>query len=224
MDPQDLERYLLEGNVLHVGSPIREGAHPPCRVDYENDVAGLAKFPSLARQDDGQLMVARERAAWVVAKALGWPDLVPPTVLRDLDGPNGRERASVQALLEGAEMLPPLDEIDRGDVLRAAVFDVVIHAGDRVGNWMGVRDAEATRLRLIDHGHAFEMPGWGVLRSQFVRAAEGTSLRRDHKEALRGLDRHDMRTELLVLLGPEPVRRMMARVEMLHRGSTVTRS
>jgi hypothetical protein len=227
MDPLSVERYLLEGAVVKVGPPIGHGAHPPCRVDYEDDdVVGLAKFPSLAREDDGHLMIVRERAAWVVAKALGWVDLVPPTVLRDLDGPAGRERASVQAHLEDADDVPPVDELDAGDIHRAAIFDVVIHAGDRLANWMGVRseDGPPTRLRLVDHGHAFEMPGWGVIRSEFVRRREGTRIAKADLAALSGLTREDVRSELQALLTSEPVRRMMARVERLLQRSTVTRS
>lgn len=98
---------------------------------------------------DGTLCY-RERAAYVTSEALGW-QLVPPTVLRD--GPRGL--GSFQFFIDhdpeyhyfsfGEGLLPQL--------LRLALFDVVINNADRKGGHCIV-DAQ-DHLWGIDHGITF---------------------------------------------------------------------
>lgn len=94
----------------------------------------------------------REAAAARVAEILGVDDLVPPAVVRSIDG----EEGSVQAFVPGAQdaMDVPLADKYNGpeDLLRAAAFDFVLASSDRHGgNWL-LKDG---KLVLIDNGLAF---------------------------------------------------------------------
>jgi hypothetical protein len=95
-------------------------------------------------------LCGREVAAFVVARALGWPN-VPPTVLRD--GPEGV--GSLQRFVE----FDPREHYftlryGRDDVFRRiALFDVVVNNADRKGgHTLLAKDGE---IFVIDHGVCF---------------------------------------------------------------------
>jgi hypothetical protein len=92
----------------------------------------------------------REVAAFVVARALGWPR-VPPTTLRE--GPEGL--GSVQLFVEfDAEQHYFTLQADHAETFRdVAVFDAVINNADRKGGHCLL--ASAGGIFLIDHGVAF---------------------------------------------------------------------
>jgi uncharacterized repeat protein (TIGR03843 family) len=95
-------------------------------------------------------LCGREVAAFVVARALGWPN-VPHTVLRD--GPEGV--GSLQRFVEfdPSEHYFTLRE-GRDDVFqRIALFDVVVNNADRKGgHTLLAKDGE---IFVIDHGVCF---------------------------------------------------------------------
>ena len=102
---------------------------------------------------DGTLC-RREAAAFVVARALGWPN-VPPTVLRE--GPEGE--GSVQLFVDAdvrehyftLQERPDLSDMFR----RIALFDVVVNNADRKsGHCLLGKDG---RIWVVDHGVCFNV-------------------------------------------------------------------
>jgi len=92
----------------------------------------------------------REVAAYVVAEALGWPN-VPPTVLRD--GPEGPGSLQLFVRFDAAQHYFTLGTERADDFRRVALFDVVINNADRkAGHCLLGEDA---KIWLIDHGVSF---------------------------------------------------------------------
>ena len=92
----------------------------------------------------------REVAAYVVARALGWPN-VPPTILRD--GPEGL--GSVQTFVEfdPGEHYFTLAERFPDVFRRVALFDVIVNNADRKGGHTLL--GTDGRIWVIDHGVCF---------------------------------------------------------------------
>lgn len=93
-----------------------------------------------------------EAGAYIVAKLVDMKDLVPPTIIKDVNG----EKGSVQAFLSNATVasaVPLKDQYDGAkDAARAAAFDYVVGNQDRhTENWM----ISNGKLGLIDHGYCF---------------------------------------------------------------------
>lgn len=155
--------------------PSRPGPLSPARELTEGDLEILGQMPNasnftfLARcgGPDGPLAVykpqrgetplwdfpegslhRREVAAWVVADALGWPN-VPQTVLRD--GPFGP--GSVQRFIrfDAAHHYFTLDRLD--DFRQIALFDLIVNNADRKGGHCLL--GEDDRVWVIDHGVCF---------------------------------------------------------------------
>lgn len=111
-----------------------------------------------------------EIAAWRIAKHLGppWDDMVPPTVMRDVEGQVG----SISLEMPG-NFLPrtvytdhdPATAIDKETWRAAGFFDAVIGQQDRHARNALYRDDGS--LSLIDHGFAFGNPGDFCNRSAF---------------------------------------------------------
>jgi hypothetical protein len=94
----------------------------------------------------------REAGAWEVAKRVGMEDMVPPTVIRTMDGRVGSMQEFVPDSTNAFQSLEPYD--GSKDFARAAIFDTVIGNKDRhMGNWMV--NENTGKLALIDHGLAF---------------------------------------------------------------------
>jgi hypothetical protein len=98
---------------------------------------------------DGTLC-RREVAAYLLARALGWPS-VPPTVLRD--GPHGP--GSVQLFIDAdpSQHFFTLRESSPQAFLPIAAFDVIANNADRKGGHC-LLDAEG-RIWVVDHGVCF---------------------------------------------------------------------
>jgi hypothetical protein len=145
------------------------------KVTLEDGTTGVFKpesgaYPHARPNIDHGLQTEREVAAWEVAKAGGYDDLVAPTVARTL-GPGvvaiggdlvpGKfgtaERGSFQEWQDGkvASKMNSSEAYGTSDldVGRAAMYDHLIGNTDRhSGNWMVGPNG---KLRLIDHGLAF---------------------------------------------------------------------
>jgi uncharacterized repeat protein (TIGR03843 family) len=124
---------------------VRCHGEDPCVAVYKpmRGEAPLWDFP------DGTLH-RREVAAFVLARALGWPR-VPPTVLRD--GPFGP--GSVQRFIsfDPAEHFFTM-ELERADVFRrVAMFDIAANNADRKGGHCLL--GEDGNVWVIDHGVCF---------------------------------------------------------------------
>jgi uncharacterized repeat protein (TIGR03843 family) len=95
-------------------------------------------------------LAQREVAAYVVARALGWPS-VPPTVLRD--GPEGIGSAQLFIEFDPAQHYFTLQETHADAFREVALFDVVINNADRKGGHCLL--AGDGHIFLIDHGVCF---------------------------------------------------------------------
>ena len=100
---------------------------------------------------DGSLC-AREVAAFLVSRALGW-DLVPTTVLRD--GPLGIGAVQRYVPHNPDSHFLNLEEFDRDRAMQIAAFDVVTNNADRKSGHV-ITDP-AGRLWAIDHGLTFSV-------------------------------------------------------------------
>ena len=92
----------------------------------------------------------REVAAYVVADALGWPN-VPPTVLRD--GPEGPGSLQLFVRFDATQHYFTLGRERADDFRRVALFDVVINNADRKAGHCLLGDDG--KIWLIDHGVSF---------------------------------------------------------------------
>ena len=92
----------------------------------------------------------REVAAYVVARALGWPN-VPPTILRD--GPEGLGSVQTFVTFDPEEHYFTLQERFVEDFRAVATFDLVVNNADRKGGHCLL--GEDGRIWLIDHGVCF---------------------------------------------------------------------
>jgi hypothetical protein len=163
-----------------------------------------------------------EAVAWRLAAALGspWQEIVAPCVLRDYAGEDGS--LSLQASGWPRDAAPTLNPTW---CLPAAFFDSLIAQQDRHdGNWRW----NGERLKLIDHGYTFALPGAILNYSDFVVARHG------HGAAGLLTEERDALTRLLAdvdLLGmarfllsdraralADRARLMLKRGEILHLG------
>lgn len=126
-------------------------------VTLDNGARGVFKpldgeDPSLRREVKGYYYM-REAAAADVAEIVGMNDMVPTTVVREVDGRIG----SFQSFVDNADTAVhfSLDKMYDGnvDLMRAAAFDYLIGNSDRhTKNWMVVNN---DKLALIDNGLSF---------------------------------------------------------------------
>jgi uncharacterized repeat protein (TIGR03843 family) len=150
-----VERMLAEGEMEVLGLMPRASNYTfLARVRLGDDETYAVYKPREGEMPlwdfpDGTLC-RREVAAYVVASALGWPN-VPPTVLRD--GPAGA--GSVQRFVEfdPHEHYFTLQERRPDDFRRVAAFDAIVNNADRKsGHCLLGTDG---RIHLIDHGVCF---------------------------------------------------------------------
>ena len=155
-------------------------------------------------------LCGREVAAYVIARALGWPR-VPPTVLRD--GPEGP--GSLQRFVEfdPVEHYFTLRE-GRDDVYREiALFDAVVNNADRKGgHTLLARDGG---IFVIDHGVCFStVPKLRTVIWDFARTPIPAELLADLERLLPRIS-GDLRPELSELLRSTEVDALADRTSLL---------
>jgi hypothetical protein len=167
--------------------------------------------------DDGR-RYAHEVAAYKLDRLLGL-GMVPPTIVREIDGRVG----SLQLWVENAvsevdrrdENLQPADsEAFQKELNAAAVFDLVIFNIDRNGSNMLISPAD-WRIHLIDHERAFaaKMPSMPLVDDARSRLDDGIS------RWLATIDGDVVRAAVGSLLSDEQITALLARVELLLSGS-----
>lgn len=174
-----LASYMRTARIVSELTFDQHGAHQSYLLVLEGGVGVLAK-----PEDEinlGDVLVRREVAGWLVARMLGWPDLVAATVLRTIRSfkTGVQVAASLQVLWPFPERIPPLGTFSDEDVWQAATFDAVVRHNDRRNNnWLAVprpNTGAQPRVRLVDHGYAFD-PGLGPPSSDFYLARHGQPL------------------------------------------------
>jgi Phosphatidylinositol 3- and 4-kinase len=143
-------------------------------------------------------LCAREVAAYVVSRALGWPN-VPATVLRD--GPYGV--GSVQRFVshDPEEHYFTLAERFPEEFRRVAAFDMVVNNADRKSGHCLL--AEDGRIFLVDHGVCFsDEPKLRTVIWDFIGDPLEEGTRADARRLAGEIRRGQVRDELANLLAP----------------------
>jgi hypothetical protein len=217
-----LERSLLEEGELRLVGLLPRASNFTFLAEV---TAGGRSLPVVYKPREGETplwdfpdgtLCNREVAAYVLADALGWPN-VPPTVLRD--GPHGVGSAQVFVEADPAEQYFTLLDRFPDEFLRVAAFDVVVGNGDRkAGHCLLTAD---DTLWVVDHGLCFAARPW--LRTviwdfagQPVPPEIGEALTRTASD-LRG---GSLRRRLTDLLAAEEVDAAADRAEALVRSGT----
>lgn len=143
-------------------------------------------------------LCAREVAAYVVSRALGWPN-VPATVLRD--GPYGV--GSVQRFMphDPEEHYFTLVERFPEDFRRVAAFDMVVNNADRKSGHCLL--GEDGRIFLVDHGVCFsDEPKLRTVIWDFIGDPVEEGTRADVRRLAGEIRGGEVRDELANLLAP----------------------
>jgi hypothetical protein len=184
----DVERYLQEAPVLDVATFSTTTAHHSFRLILQGGLGAMAKPAD--RVAEGATVIRREAAAWIIARELGWSDLVAATIVRVVDLPASGivGETSVQIIWPDNEPDADPSSFSDEDVWRAAIFDAVIGHSDRGGhNWLGVPATGAERrLKLVDHGYGFPDTRTAP-SSTFYAMREGQPIPPSHLEAVQRL-------------------------------------
>ena len=150
---------LLDQRASSSDSTPETKEQVPDEIDESVSIYGIYKPQSgerLLRDFPAGTLHNRERAAYLVSRELGWPN-IPPTVIRA--GPHGE--GSVQLFIDAAPV-PDDREPDNYFTLRnerledfrdMAMFDALVHNADRKGGSCIVSDDR--KLWAIDHGLTF---------------------------------------------------------------------
>ena len=186
MEDVSLEEYLAAAAIdLHANF---EGGGGHANKQLVLVRGGFGAVAKLATDDQTRRQARSEVAAYAVARALGWDDLVPVTVYRTVPSPSGDVEASVQILWPSfktaAELGIDHTSVAETDSWRVAILDVLLMNSDRnASNWGQVAQ---TRIALIDHGHAL-IGGQPGLGSDFATSRLGHEIPAPMKEALERL-------------------------------------
>ena len=158
---------------------------------------------------DGTLC-AREVAAYVVARALGWPD-VPATVLRD--GPYGVGSVQRFVRFDPEEHYFTLAGRFPDEFGRIAVFDLVVNNADRkAGHCLLGEDG---RIHVVDHGVCFSSePKLRTVIWDLAGDPIADPLREDLRRLGNEVRAGTLRDELATLLDDEELAALAGRAEV----------
>jgi len=159
---QEYEELLETAKIVSI-KELGRGANKPKRVTLkkgDHTLRALWKPIHRGPKESGWESYETEVAAYRVDRMLGL-DMVPPTVVREIDG----RRGSLQLWVDGCRLYEDVDEDDpetaawREQMSRMLVFDALI------GNDRGPRNFmvdDVWNVVLIDHSQAF-------LSSHYIR-------------------------------------------------------
>lgn len=208
-----LEGYLSEAPVDYAYVPALHGGGGHAgkfAVVLRGGVTAICKPAS--GTNDGGLAVRNEAAAWHVACLLGWPELVACTVVRELPLPatGATEPMALQVMWPGLDFIPDIGTFTDEEVWKAALFDYLILHSDR---------GSKQRLKLIDHGFAFNYPNRESLNSDFAAARRTFDIPQHLLEDVARFGSKAAASPLRSLLGGPPFDALVARVTgVVNRG------
>ena len=161
---------------------------------------------------DGTL-AKREVAAYLVARALGWPD-VPATLLRD--GPHGVGSVQRFVRFDPEEHYFTLAERFRDEFRRIASFDLVVNNADRkAGHCLLGEDG---RIHVVDHGVCFSPePKLRTVIWEVAGEPIPVSLREDLRRLANEVRVGTLRAELAPLLDEEEIDALADRADATAR-------
>ncbi len=214
LDEQEALRLLSNGDIRPLGLMPRASNYTFLAEVSSGDQTALAVYKP--REGETPLwdfpegtLCAREVAAYLVAKEVGWPS-VPPTVLRE--GPHGL--ASVQLFVEAAagEHFFTLRERCLEEFLPVAAFDVVANNADRKSGHCLL--GPEGRIWVVDHGVCFsEEPKLRTVIWDFAGEPIPANLRDDLVRVAADLRSGTLRRSLEELLTSDEVDAAAKRAE-----------
>jgi uncharacterized repeat protein (TIGR03843 family) len=143
----------------------------------------------------------REVAAYVVARALGWPE-VPPTLLRE--GPEGEGSVQLFVEFDPARHYFTMLEERQEDFRKVAAFDLVVNNADRKSGHCLYSTED--RVFVVDHGVCFATePKLRTVIWEFAGEPIPPGLRQDARRVAAELEGGGLRAELGALLDDEEV-------------------
>jgi len=153
----------------------------------------------------------REAAAYVLSRALGWPQ-VPPTVIRD--GPHGPGSAQLFVDADPGEHYFTMRAERLEDFATVAAFDVIANNADRKAGHCLL--AEDGAIWVVDHGVCFAVaPKLRTVIWEFAGEPVPEPLVGDIGRVARELGGGGLATSLGELLSAEEVRATARRAERL---------
>ena len=160
----------------------------------------------------------REVAAYLVSRAIGWPN-VPPTVLRD--GPEGIGSVQLFVPFDAEQHYFTLAETRPDDFRGVAAFDAIVNNADRKAGHCLL--SERGELFVVDHGVCFHQAS--KLRTviwEFAGEPLDAAVVEGATRLLEAVS-SDLRDALKLLLSSAEIAAIQARTERLLRGRTYPR-
>jgi hypothetical protein len=152
----------------------------------------------------------REVAAYVVARALGWPD-VPPTVLRD--GPEGEGSVQLFVEFDPKQHYFTMADVRPEDFRTVAAFDLIVNNADRKSGHC-LCATEGGRVFVVDHGVTFSVePKLRTVIWEFAGAPIPQELREASGRLAEELAAGRLRDELRALLADDEIEATARRAE-----------
>ncbi len=156
----------------------------------------------------------RERAAFVLSQALGWP-AIPPVIIRD--GPHGT--GSFQLFIDHDQSVNffSLRDEDLKQFACIATFDVLVNNTDRKGGSI-LQDGQG-KLWAIDHGLTFNYNcRIRTVMLEFGGSAYEHTLLKKVEETANSLEAGELEQELTELVGEDAVKGLLERAEEMVTG------
>lgn len=189
-------------------------------VAFHKPFAGISVPNALNFGHHPDEVPINECTAWRLAHGLGPPfsELIPPTVLREIDGQAGSLAAKQHGVPHSGDPFTQAPD----QAYAAAFLDSLIAQQDRhTGNYRW--HAGRGRLGLIDHGYAFALPGHRCNASIFVGWRWGAgqqNLTQAEASALQSVLQSGDLLGLARFMLPDRATRLEERAqEMLRRGT-----
>lgn len=151
------QEQILEQREKAKSWPLKGGANELMIVELKDDGSAIFKPKKgevhLRQYIEVGTYYKRERAAYLVNRFLNF-DLVPPTVIRELDGEIGSAQEFIPNAVAGATLSNEESDVlkETPEFLKLWIFDYVIWSSDR--NWHNFLVKE-DKLYAIDNGLSF---------------------------------------------------------------------
>lgn len=152
------EESVLENYEKKKSKPLSGGSSKVIFVELKDDGSGVFKPKSGERPSFCKpgTCFSRERAAYLVDRFLGF-DLVPPTVIREVDGEIGSMQQFIPDSETGWEIARNKLEVDilQQQLIRLRIFDYIICNADRHGGNFLIK-SEENKIYAIDNELSFD--------------------------------------------------------------------
>jgi len=215
-----MEKMLQEGSIKKI--ILLRRSNKSFRIKLKGGGAGIFKPKSKEKYQFRQIEVGthfrRERAAYLISKYLKF-DIVPLTVIREIDGEIGSVQQFIDAKTAHRQKIPQ-DKAFKKQLIKLWIFDYIIYNSDRHDENFLIKDS---RIYAIDNSQTFGGYHLAVYQSFFDIPLSG-GIKEKIKEFLsRGERKEELRGLLAELLDPKEVDACFKRLdrvgEFVKRGA-----